>query len=286
MTTIASPVYDKKAVLDFFDIVQNHPWAEDKINEIMYLWDICDNREQQDLLKELICDFFVFDDKKLASAGKKISEQIANWKLSHETSLIIAVADEGQSDGSVVGVKSLELKIEPIHEWSKKCFHSIPSSISSINNGDSIILFDDFIGSGDKFIKKHKWLCDLIEKNHLDASTIKFHFVSFSGMQLGIDRLKNRGFKVFVCNHLIKGITDKNDLVTATKKLQLITELEDKLQDTFNSWVLSKYSFGYGKSESLYYWTNYSCPNNVFPIFWWPKLKQWQEFRPLFPRVK
>lgn len=286
MTTIASPVYGKKAVLDFIDIVQNHSWTESKINEIMHLWDICDNEDQQNLLKELICDFFIFDDKKLAFAGNKISDQIVNWKLDPETSLIVAVADKGQSDGSVVGLKSLELKIDPIYEWSKKCFHNIPSSIPNVKNGDSIILFDDFIGSGDKFAKKHKWFCDLIKKTSLDISTMKFYLVSFSAMKFGIDRLKNDGFTVFTCNHLSKGISDKNDSKTANIKIKIITELEEKLQDTFNSWTLSKYNLGYGKSESLYYWTNYICPNNVFPIFWWPKLKIKKDFRPLFPRVK
>ncbi|MFS1934251.1 phosphoribosyltransferase-like protein [Vibrio splendidus] len=287
MTSIQSPIFAKKAVRDFVAIMQEHDWIQDKLEEVMFLWEICDNEKQQDLLKELICDFFVLDDKGLSKAGNEINEKIASWKLHYNTSLIVAVADEGQSDGSVVGVKALELKIKPIHEWNLKCFHSIPSSIDSIKNGDTIILFDDFIGSGNKFIKKYHWLCNLIlEMPSLDISTLNFHFVAFSGMKFGIQRLIDDGYSVFVCNHLDKGITDKHDRTVSKEKIALIKTLEDKLLDEFNNINIKDFSLGYSESESLYLWRNYSCPNNVFPIFWWPKLKSLEDYSALLPRSK
>jgi hypothetical protein len=287
MTSIQSPIFDKKAVRDFVSIMQEHDWIQDKLEEVMFLWQICDNEQQQDLLKELICDFFVLDDNGLSKAGNEINDKIVSWNLHYDTSLIVAVADEGQSDGSVVGVKALELKIKPIHDWSPKCFHSIPSSIGSIKNGDTIILFDDFLGSGNKFIKKHRWLSDLISREpSLNIDTINFHFVAFSGMKFGIQRLVDDGYSVFVCNHLEKGITDKYDSVTSKEKIALIKTLEDKLLSEFNNMNIKNFSLGYKESESLYLWRNYSCPNNVFPIFWWPKLKSFEEYSALLPRSK
>ena len=41
---------------------------------------------------------------------------------------------------------------------------------------------------------------------------------------------------------------------------------------------------GYGASEALFARKNGNCPNNVFPVFWWPQLGDSSMRRPLFPR--
>ncbi|WP_458773197.1 phosphoribosyltransferase-like protein [Aeromonas caviae] len=45
------------------------------------------------------------------------------------------------------------------------------------------------------------------------------------------------------------------------------------------------YSLGYDRSETLYCAINDNCPNNVFPIFWWPKLANGEQYETLFHRV-
>ena len=70
-----------------------------------------------------------------------------------------------------------------------------------------------------------------------------------------------------------------------TKAKADIRALEAKLHETWKGRPLSLFSFGYGKSEALFYLEPYNVPNNVFPVLWWPPLKNNTDRRVVLKRL-
>lgn len=286
MSDISAPIFSREAFIDILHIIQKCSWTKTLDRELMDLWELCTEKDERALLKELIIDFFVLDASELRKACHDIDNYISGLGFSAANSYIVAVADVGKNDGSTAGLQALKLKINPIDEWEGRYVSHIPDLIGLVKPGDNILIFDDFIGSGDKIIKKYGWLVGLLAKNNMSAVEFEIKVISFSAMSFGIKNvMDNLGVDVFSSNVFQKSISGKNDIVEAGRKIGLMIEMEKKLEEVDNKRDLSKYSLGYGKSEALYYWEDYSCPNNVFPIFWWKKAKGLKSYKPLLPRA-
>lgn len=284
---ITQTYFSKEAFRDLLDLIREREWVSTKEEEIMYLWELCDNEEQRNLLKELILDIYVLDNRKEIEAATSINNYINQLGISATDAWIVSVADSGEIDGSISGMQILKQKIKPVSSWSSRYVSHIPELIPKIKTGDSIFLFDDFIGSGNKFIKKYDWLTTLIIRDSdIDINTICIRLISFSGMTFGINNLVSQGHTVHTFKSLNKGISDKYSEKEVTKKTKLMLDLEKKLSSFYKNKKLSDFSLGYKQSESLYYWQNNSCPNNVFPVFWWPKLNIDKEHETLLVRVE
>ena len=244
------------------------PWAKRLDEEFMNLWDLCDTRPQQVLLKELVYKMYVLDSDNEFDACAKINDQVQLWELDPDTSLITAVANAKEIDGSTAGLQKLKNKIKPAHDWHSKFMGNIPAAVEKVKNGDSIILFDDFIGSGKKMVRKYNWFKNSVVKSRdddVDLNTLKFYFVSFSAMKFGLKYIElETGLPVFTFIALDKGISGSYAPDVVNSKLELMREIEEKLALNFKNKKLVDYSCGYEQSECLYIWQNDNCPNNVF----------------------
>lgn len=285
---ISNKNIDREVFLDLYELLNKRDWISELFQELMNLWDLCDTREQHKLLKELILNIEVLDSNGSRKACRAIDRQVKDWGLEPSKTFFVAVADPGKTDGSLVGLQQLELEIQPIEEWESRFISHIPDSMDQLKSGNSIVFFDDFIGSGNKMVRKFNWFCDELAKKcaHIELSSLNIYFVSFAGMAFGIKHIQDTlGKPVFTELTLLKGISERNTGVQLTEKLDEMNRLEAKLADKYSSRDLQKYSLGYSKSETLYFWEGYSCPNNVFPVFWWPKLKEDKEHRTILKRA-
>lgn len=286
MSDISAPIYSREAFLDMFDIMRECAWTNTLEQQLLDLWALCTDRDERVLLKELIIDFFILDSAKLSKACQGIDRYINQLGVDAINSYIVAVADVGQFDGSTAGLQSLRLKINPVDDWETRYVSHIPELVNSLKSGDNVFIFDDFIGSGNKIIKKYGWLKNLLTSKGMDVSEFNIKVISFSAMNFGIENIvENLGVDVFTSNVLKRSISEKNDKSEAERKINLMIGIEGKLELVDKNRKLSEYTLGYSKSEALYYWENNSCPNNVFPIFWWKKAKGRKFYRPLLTRA-
>ncbi|SMY36059.1 phosphoribosyltransferase-like protein [Photobacterium andalusiense] len=287
MSSIANQVIDREAFYDIIDITDKHQWAKERYDELMNLWDLCYSRDERSLLKELIDDFFVLDKKEERFVSDEINKYFKKKNLKSDKTFIVSVCDVGKNDGSLSGLKILSQKITPTNEWKDSYINHISELKGKLNNCSNIVIFDDFIGSGNKIIKKYDWLAKVISNENLNIEKFNIFIVSFTAMKFGIKIIKeNLNVEVYCPKELDKGISEKNSIIDRYFKIKLMLKIEKKLSDTYDNRPLSKYSLGYGKSESLYYWENISCPNNVFPIFWWERLKSNEMHKTLLMRVR
>ncbi|MDN2699154.1 hypothetical protein O0882_22825 [Janthinobacterium sp. SUN073] len=269
---------------DMFDLIDIQPWIKNHSGELTDLWNICDTREEQLLLKTLISDFCMFDQQKEILACKKIDEKIQSWGLSYKNTWIVATANAGEVDGSTAGLQKLKNKIHPTDDWHLRTIGNIPAAVAKIKDGDTIVLFDDFIGSGKTMVRKKNWLNSLLEKEKIKE--VKYYFLAFSGMKFGIDHIRlNTGCEVYSHISLQKAITEKYDVLEASHMTTTMRTIEAKLGVTYKRKKIAEYSLGYEESEALYCVQNDNCPNNVFPILWWPLLKDGTRLRTLLTRA-
>ncbi len=288
MSKIGNPFLDRSGFRDVVGIMRKNPWAEEREEELLNLWELCPDDDERALLKELCYDFLVLDSKKQQEACNGINEYINSLSVSANTAFIVAVADVGKTDGSLVGLQLLESRVQPTDEWEDCYVSNIPYLVDVINSTtNTIFIFDDFIGSGDKIVKKYNWLSSVMLDNDLDIKNFDIHILAFTAMNAGIKKIKNElNVNIFSHNILCKAISEKNNDIVANEKINTMIKIENKLNDEYKGRHISKYSLGYNKSEALYYWNDFSCPNNVFPIFWWPNLKHYGSHSTIFVRTK
>lgn len=281
--TIAAERITEAALLDMIEIFNSQPWTMSMHAELTALWAICDSREQQELLKFLICRFIVLDHALEISTCKEIDGAFQRWGLVPGNTRVVAVADGGEVDGSTAGLQKLKNKISPAISWHSRFYSNIPAVSPDMCNGEVIVLFDDFIGTGKKFCDKVDWVLKIAQDNGVDVS---IKGVAFAGMEFGVDQVRAKcGIELFVPNLLKKGISELKPADEVASSVAIMEEIEAKLARRIKSRRLDNFLFGYGRSECLYFACNDNCPNNVFPVFWWRKLSGGGEFPTLLTRV-
>lgn len=133
----------------------------------------------------------------------------------------------------------------------------------AINQGFTLCLVDDFIGTGDTVINAMKYF------HNNKISRNKMAVISLVCMDEGKRRIEEQGYSIFVNTCCQKGISDLGD----SSQVSIMNGLETKIE------VPKGFEFGYRRSESLV--SMMRTPNNTFPIFWLQNKKN--EFAP-FPR--
>lgn len=282
--SIASAHISREALSDMVQIFQSQSWTMKLHEELTELWSLCSTREQQLLLKDLILDFCMFDSCSEAKACEDFNKQIHAWGLTANNTWIVAVANTGEVDGSSAALQKLKNKVLPFETWHSRFVSNIPDSTKIIENGDNVVLFDDFIGSGKKMEKKVNWIRKILcQKNTIN---INLYCASFCGMHAGVEHIKNNlTLPIFSAIVLKRGISDRYTGTELSNAIKTMKEIEAELGASYKSKKLTDYSFGFDRSETLYCAMNDNCPNNVFPVLWWAIKKNNIPFKTLLRRA-
>ncbi|BCK62351.1 hypothetical protein KAM338_00010 [Aeromonas caviae] len=289
--TILNPQIPKDAFLEIMQLINTLPTliTRNKLGAIVELWNLCETKAQRDLINDLLMNFFILDEDKELTACNTIADYINNLGLDYRNTLVIAAANSDEIDGSGAGLQKLKDKLIDAESWHSRLISNIPAGARKVKNNFTIILFDDFIGSGSKLIKKKKWFEKIVAQECplVDLNTLSYYIVSFAGMFSGLEYIYEEGkitpFSAFI---LLKGISDAEKYKSCVPhKISLMKEIESKLSANNKNKKLDEYSLGYNSSETLYFSVNENCPNNVFPVFWWPKDKDGEIRETLLRRV-
>lgn len=282
--TIAAAQISADALHDMIELFNAQPWTKNRHEELTELWNICISRDQQLLIKDLINNFFIFDYEHEENSCNKFNTQIHNWGLQPSKTWIVAVANKSEVDGSTAALQKLKNKVLPYEDWHSRFLPNIPEAAEKIKNNANVVLFDDFLGTGNKMVRKVEWIKKLL--NDKGIKNINFFCACFSGMEFGIQHIqKTLGIPIFTANSLKRGISERYTGNQLERAVELMKQIEEQLNPNYKNKKLSEYTFGYKKSEALYYAINDNCPNNVFPIFWWPIKKNKIPFKTMLRRA-
>jgi hypothetical protein len=259
-------------------------WLCDSEAKFLELWNLCSNQQQQDLIIELIHNFLYITSRDLNRCGEMISDQVINkWRLNPSQSILIAFAENDKPDGSQALLQSIKGKFAYIDGWSENNFvNKLTAGAYKLKNGDTAVLVDDFVGSGNTAYRKINWLLNTLKKRGVTLGKIFMVALATMEQAKNVVLIAIPNDNYFSCNWLRRGISDAYNGTELTIKTQLMRDLEDMLHDTFYTYKLTTYNFGFKRSEALYNLEAYNIPNNVFPIFWWPVLKSGKKRNPIF----
>ncbi|EIZ1409334.1 hypothetical protein MOV01_001575 [Vibrio vulnificus] len=250
------------------------------------LLNFCINDDERQLIQLLLSrvEHFTMDqitDELESSLKNLLSQYPAN------NTYIIATSNKNESDGGAAWMYFMKPVLAQLPSWTESNLKvALHENYDEIINGNikNIIIFDDFIGTGKTMINKVREFRDRLKQ--AGVSEINIIVYALAGMSFGIEKIESELSVVIHCNKKIKkGISDNDTCEVSKSQLALMKTMEGRLQKRARKKSIEHFSLGYKKSEALYNVYNSNCPNNVFPIFWWPTLKYGVYRSTLFNRL-
>jgi len=286
--TIAAEKISETAFYDVLGIIESYPWLRRTMDSLLELWNMCDVRGQQDLIRDLFGRFTYLNIDQLEDASKKIVDQVEAWGFEPGNTYFTVTADptEDGVDGSAAGLQFMKNKFPPVDGWKESYFYpSIAIAANKVKQNDNLLLFDDFIGSGNTINRKISYVLKTLKKRGIKLNALKV--ISYAAMEFGVESIRVQSDVEVYCPFLLKkGLTDFESPESLEAKKTLMRDLESKLGKRFKGLRLSGHSLGYGESEALFQIQGYNCPNNLFPIFWWPIFDDGQPRKTIFVRSR
>ena len=246
-------------------LFDKHPWLNDRFDGLTkLLFEDCKVIAQKELVSFLLEKMYYIDASEYRESIKTISEVIIDSRLQNNT-IIYASAYDRKPDSSQELVYKLKVHLAELG-WRKPNIYSQINKLKDINEGNHIFIVDEFIGTGQTMYSRFTEVQRMLKDKKFLECTITI--ISVTGTQEGVKYLKEQDIDIQVFNELPKGISD--NYKDKEKYLDIMRDLETvNLAPISEDEVLP--SLGYGGSEALYKREDGNTPNNVFPIFWWPK---------------
>lgn len=279
-----------------FKLSNNNSWIQRKAQQdgLIELWNNCDNDGQRDLVENLIERFHVVNAEEEADLLDAMANQITNvWEFNGNNTYIISRADstsnDDDADGSKQTVVALREPFANIPGWNENHFKtSFAKAIYNVPDNSNIVLIDDFVGTGKTISTKYLWCRKKL--NTSGRHNVNVKVCVLAAMNASKDRFDEDGIdhdnNFYTPLWLNRGISDHyygDDLEHAVNAMN---ELEGKLYKKVQGKKLEWYSFGFRGSEALFNIRYNNIPNNVFPIFWWPKCSRNSTRSTIFRRFK
>jgi hypothetical protein len=260
------------------------PWLESRQDELLETLQLCSNMKEVSLLCDLLHRFTYLSGAGLGRAIQKLGEAIAkDWELCPQATKLVAINRSDFADSSPALLWQLKPVMAGLGDWNTTHFViKMADAVARAADGDTIVLVDEFAGTGGTLANAIKWLQGKLSESGKAVKVAAGVLAAMEGSRLVVEATGAQFFSVY---WLKRGISDHytgQDLIEATLNME---RLEALLEPEFRNQKLKKFNFGYKRSESIYYFENGNPPNNVFPIFWWPALLGKRQRRPLLRRV-
>jgi hypothetical protein len=270
--------------MQLFKLSYAQPWLETRQSELLETMELCQDVQEQGLICDLLFRFKYVPAGELSDCLAKIGDQITNvWCCDPERTKISAINRSKYSDSSQHILWLLKPIFADYHGWNTTSFvANMSDAVPLTGDQNSIVLFDEFSGTGDTMAKAIRWYRQKLTNNGVSA---KIYVCCLAAMQKGIEEIQKVADDIFVCHVLKRGISDHYEGEALTAATANMERLEGALAPTVGSEKLSKYNFGYKRSEALYFFQNGNAVNNVFPIFWWKELQKTKKWRPILRRI-
>ncbi|GAB7562951.1 hypothetical protein LG202_09900 [Methylobacillus methanolivorans] len=257
--------------LSQIELLENVPWlARERYSiAINNLFSECDTDDQIWLICKLLSEFKLLNSTEFTDSITLIAKHINSVWCFKDDAIICATSDSDKPDGSQSIIRALEVDLNPKNY--NAIYNNISPAFFNKKNSSTILLVDDFLGTGTTMLRKIQRL-----KNHLEKKDVipTIYFACLAGMNEGFENLKKiLGDKnVFIPIIFTKAISENiTDDEQRKKAINAMLELEYKILPITpypRKINFKEYNFGFNLSEALYCQEGANIPNNVFPIFW------------------
>ena len=261
-------------------LIMRRPWLQDRSGQLEEtIAKVVSKVSGADkLFKTLIYRFsFVSKEESDRRLGLLIKQFEEQWNVPKDTTVIMAVCKIGNEHGDGSQRLLADLKRD-MTRWDENRFYDkFDTSNKRIQGGYNVILIDDFVGSGGTVGKRIDELLRVVSPN------AKIFIASLGATKISKSYLAQKYPQVpfYAAEYVKMGFNPD----ASSHKKQIMLEMESCLSKKYKSYEMKQYSLGYNNTCSVYYNAAYRIPNNVFPIFWWGKLSNGDDFHSLFLRT-
>lgn len=266
-------------------LVKEHKWLLDRNNELSELLGSCKDKTECDLIYELLNRFFFLYPEARGDCWQQMAKQIFKvWKLDQNDTQIVAMHRGDDADSSQAVLQMLKMPIRQLINDRATYKNTIDASIKHVTNKPYIVIVDEFIGSGDTVKNSIKYLKKRLEEEQISSevkSKVRIYICVVAAMEHSLPNVEKLANDVFAVHYLKKGISGYYEFSQLRRKLDTMLQMESRLEYPPDS---KYFPFGYKQSEALYGTDEWNAVNNLFPIFWWDKLKGGKKRIPLLIR--
>lgn len=241
----------------------------------------CLNGEERELVLALTEDFlhcpYTVYPKLMKEALLQIPDEIIDECKSVFLIPLIDPKDVGKTKSGSGNLYSLLYTVIPqikkLHDKKPKSYVNpyLLADKHTTRKDSLILLFDDFVGSGDTAIGALEDYNNKIRKDS-DIPIV----VSLVSQLEGAINIENFGFQIY--SSIIRGkcVSDSDTISNKTKAIKILRKIENQMG------VSKDYRLGYKKSQALV--SMMRAPNNTLPIYWWSTKPDGESWNGIFRR--
>jgi hypothetical protein len=219
----------------------------------------CTTIEEFDAVEHVLRNLKYCNSSDLADGALHASRVITQkWNLNPANTILVGLAESNKLCGSTAYVRAIEISLS--RDWSSSISPNFDTAFRHRKGKANLIIVDDFIGSGEKMMKK----IDALIRNP-KTNDYKLHIITFAGMSTGLSLIQE---KVEDNLHAHISLEKAISANASEERSKLLTSGMSSLEEKIFSQP-GKYSFGYRQSEAAYFLEAANMPNNNFPILWW-----------------
>lgn len=233
----------------------------------------------QDLVASLIRRFTFVTTDEYEALILEMAEYIAT-SFDMDGTLLCATTADRNKDSAQRVLYDLTSNLAALGLYKVRALNRY-DALPKENNFHSVVLVDEFIGSGQSIVGRVKAIHRVFKQRGTTPPEI--HALALVGMTVSLREIAHNFSSLNVCLALRKGIDQYTSGHRRADEYELMSTLESMLAPVSHGESLP--SLGYAALEALYSRHAGSCPNNVFPVFWWPELLGPKPRQPLFPRA-
>lgn len=254
-------------------LMGKQPWLKNVEPALLDLLDFCENQNDVGLIVDLLSRTTSLTDSDYSNAIKFLGNHIENaWQLNPNTTWFVSSNSKENTDSSQEVLNRIKSYPWASADWKRDRFLTRYRDVESkLKCGDTVVIVDDFIGTGRSMTKTLQWF-EASALKHQKSVSLKVAVVS--GCKTGIDAIMNLNKDLIYHTVIEKAISDFYEGADLANAIARMTALEDKLALSISTQSFADYRFGYKSSEAMYYREGGNTPNNVFPIFWWKQVRR------------
>lgn len=267
-----------------FKLGVEHSWLRDKANELHELLVMCTGEGEKELITDLLARFHYTSASDHLAKVATLAKQIAEiWQCDPKNTHIVALENGELSDSSNRASYDLKAPLAYYEGWSNRKFVSrLGDVVDAAKAGGTVVVVDDFVGSGGSIEKKVNWLRPRLEAA---SKNVEIKVGVVSAMMQSRERVEAVCKEYYAVEWLSRGISDHYSGAELENSKAYMERIESELAPRDGNFHLDKFRFGWEKSEALFFTEGANPPNNNFPVFWWRHLKPKKKRKPILRRI-
>lgn len=252
-----------------FTLLARQPWLGAKHQELVHmLFDECQCDRSREMLINIVSGFFYLSGDQYNCALESLAQEIVAQENYQSTTQVVAMAVDSGTDSSQEVLYNLKF-VFPKLGWLD--FKGVSLSTAAYRTytktqRNNIVVVDDFLGSGQTVINRHKLITAQFKDNGVADYTLSFKVLVST--RAGLKAVRDAGIDITAQHEICKAIDDCYPEQEAAEYRALMLALEDGLSKEYDGRAIP--NLGFNGAQAAFCRERANTPNSVFPIFWWP----------------